>query len=180
MAIVAPDFRLAGVTRSGRMHCIASANVHVGGDAAYQGDHSPQERAADGNQSPNPFIHMLLERGEQLPALSRTERSFTRVTMEHARHFAQCPRGRHQRLRAPYDGANRFAPLSPGTLGNSFQNRVISGSFGLEWALDNGRSSATGSPRRSISMTVPPAASRISSDVRMWRSRTEALRIATL
>ena len=36
-----------------------------------------------------------------------------------------------------------------------------------------GRNSATGSPRRSITMMSPPAASRTNSDVRMWSSRTE-------
>ena len=36
-----------------------------------------------------------------------------------------------------------------------------------------GRNSATGSPRRSITIMPPPAASRTNSDVRMWSSRTE-------
>ncbi len=36
-----------------------------------------------------------------------------------------------------------------------------------------GRSSATGSPRRSITITPPSAASRTNSEVWMWSSRTE-------
>ena len=38
-----------------------------------------------------------------------------------------------------------------------------------------GRNSATGSPRRSITMTPPSAASRTSSEVWIWSSRTEVL-----
>ena len=36
-----------------------------------------------------------------------------------------------------------------------------------------GRNSATGSPRRSITITPPFSASRTNSEVRMWSSRTE-------
>ena len=65
--------------------------------------------------------------------------------------------------------------LSPGTFGKLFQNRDILGNFGFRPTLDSGRSSATGSPRRSITITEPWAASRMSSEVRIWRSRIEAL-----
>ena len=40
-----------------------------------------------------------------------------------------------------------------------------------------GRNSATGSPRRSIRMMAPSAASRTSSEVWMWSSRTEVFRM---
>lgn len=51
----------------------------------------------------------------------------------------------------------------------------MSGKPGLVRFLEIGRNSATGSPRRSIVMIVPSAASRTNSEVRMWRSRIDAV-----
>ena len=67
--------------------------------------------------------------------------------------------------------------LSSRSCGNSFQNRLMSGNLIVRFGLDRGRSSATGWPCRSMTMTVPSAASRTSSEVRMWRSRMDAFLI---
>src|ERR1700686_3321296 len=50
----------------------------------------------------------------------------------------------------------------------------MSGNLGLGRLGVKGRSSATGSPRLSITITAPSAAALTSSEVRMCRSRTEA------
>jgi hypothetical protein len=46
-------------------------------------------------------------------------------------------------------------------------------SAGIRAGEVSGRNSATGSPRRSITITPPSAASRTNSEVWMWSSRTE-------
>ncbi len=71
--------------------------------------------------------------------------------------------------------SSKKRPLSPATDGKRRQRSLMSGRRGLARLFEIGRSSATGSPRRSIRMTVPSAASRTNSEVRMWRSRIEAV-----
>src|SRR6266446_6941342 len=60
--------------------------------------------------------------------------------------------------------SSRNLLLSPGTCGMLAQNSFMSGGSTFFFLVVNGRSSATGSPRRSIVITSPSAASRTSSE----------------
>src|ERR1017187_2766242 len=204
VAVAGPYFTLAQVHGGGQMHRIANSQMDGCGKRHQQKGHLSQETFSDGNKGPDPVVHVLQKSVEQRAILRRIERSLAQIAVKRTGNFSEGPHRRdqcrgtrecgpnlwrvrlvqvefgdisridvHQRSRS--SEINRV--LSPGTWGNSFQKRLMSGIFTFLGFFVTGRSSATGWPRRSMTITSPFSASRSNSEVRMRRSRTEAFLI---
>jgi len=183
------------------MNGISSPQRDVRWESPDQRCCSSQQCVGDGYQIPNIRFDMTSEGVHQFVSVGNSEISLPNVAVKHAGDFDERPRGGtnvrcaanyfpHRRrvwlihvifrdIRGikihPQRSSSRKRPLSPATDGKRLQRSLRSGSLGLAGFFERGRSSATVSPRRWIKITVPSAASRTSSDVRIWRSRIEAV-----
>ena len=159
-----------------------------------------KQRVRDGNEVPKISLDVPAKQVHQLTSLRNGKISLSHMPMEYAGDLDERPAGGadifcrsdefSDRWSVPLvdvvlgdvrrikihgqRSSSRKLPLSPGTEGNRRQISVRSGSFVSVLFFEMGRSSATGSPRRSIRITVPSAASRTSSEVRICKSRIDA------
>ena len=198
MLVVAPDLCETGVTCRHEMDRIACSQVQASGKVANRRLDVPENTVRDREQSPRTSCNVLQKGFSQRQSLRPTEPSFPYVALEDTGELGKAEGGRVQvrfAFHQPADqsrvgfiniafrhvcgiqvdaqdrSSSRNRPLSPRTCGNRASQASRSG---RERACDlgrNGRSSATGTPRRVITTVRPPMISLMTALVRKCSSR---------